>query len=154
MELKNKIFIWTFSNTSILNTGKYKRPINQLQSLLCSLESNYCVSVQETTEKYSPWGFFFVSCSSFGTFTQYFLRIASAFKKKLRINFAIESREQDDCDCEDEQKESEKEKFEEKLTTKEITEALLQGNVTIEVPSQVHIVRIFTSSTFTGIYFA
>ena len=97
---------------------------------------------------------FFCIVFSFGTFPQYFLRIASAFKKKLRINFAIESREQDDYDCEDEQKESEKEKFEEKLTTKEITEALLQGNVTIEVPSQVHIVRIFTSSTFTGIYFA
>ena len=74
----------------------------------------------------------------------------SAFKKKLRFNFTLVSREQDDYDCEDK---SEKEDLGEKLTIKEIAEALLQGQVGIEVPSQVHIVRIFTSSTFTGIFF-
>ena len=78
----------------------------------------------------------------------------SAFKKKLRFNFTLVSREQDDYDCEDKQKESEKEDLGEKLTIKEIAEALLQGQVGIEVPSQVHVVRIFTSSTFTGIFFA
>ena len=70
------------------------------------------------------------------------------------FNFTLVSREQDFYDCEDKQKESKKENLGEKLTTQEITEALLQGQVGIEVPSQVHIVRIFTSSTFTGIYFA
>ena len=126
------------------------KQVNQLQPLSCSLGSNYCVSVPETKEKYSPWSLF-VSCSSLGVFSKYFLRIAFAFKKKFNINFTLESREQDDH--EDEQKESEKENLEEKLTTKEITEALLQGHIAIEVPSQVHIVRIFTSSTFTGILF-
>ena len=36
------------------------------------------------------------------------------------------------------------------ISVKEVAEKIIQGNVDIEVPSQVKLVRIFTSSTFTG----